>query len=184
MGSPPAPRYVLVDTSGDVKTAQARLAAVVATIPSVKVFTATGLVADLTGDLDTVLAIIDGLLVFAVVVAALGIANTLALSIVERTRELGLLRAIGMDRRSMRRMIRIEGVMLAIFGGILGVGLGIAFGAAAVRILPANTAILSFPTPRLVLLFGAAFVPGLPASYLPARRRSAVQGGGPVAVCR
>ncbi len=112
---------------------------------------------------------------FAVVVAALGIANTLALSIVERTRELGLLRAIGMDRRSMRRMIRIEGVMLAIFGGILGVGLGIAFGAAAVQILPANTAILSFPTLRLVYLFAAACVLGFLASILPARRAGKLQ---------
>ncbi len=95
----------------------------------------------------------------------------LGFAAVERTRELGLLRAIGMDRRSMRRMVRIEGVMLAIFGGILGVGLGIVFGIATVRILPANTAILAIPAGRLALLFGAACLLGLLASVMPAAPR-------------
>jgi Predicted ABC-type transport system involved in lysophospholipase L1 biosynthesis, permease component len=174
-GSTPATRYVMIDTAANTPVVESRIRTTVAALPSVKVFTATGLVADITSDLDTILAIVDALLLLAVIVAALGIANTLALSIVERTRELGLLRAIGMDRRSMRRMVRIEGLMLAIFGGLLGVGLGIVFGVATVRILPANTAILAIPTARLALLFGAACLLGLLASILPARRAGKLQ---------
>ena len=163
-------RFVLVHTTGDVASVQKAIERVVASIPSAKVFTADGLVADLTSDVDSILAVINALLALAVLVAALGIANTLALSIVERTRELGLLRAIGMDRRSMRRMVRIEGVLLAVFGGLLGVGLGIVFGIAVVRILPAGTALLRLPIARLGLVFAAACMLGLLASILPARR--------------
>ena len=174
-GSTPAIRYVMIRTTGNAATVARRVRAEIATIPSANVFTAPEFVADITSDLDTILAIVDALLLLAVIVAALGIANTLALSIVERTRELGLLRAIGMDRRSMRRMVRIEGVMLAIFGGILGVSLGIVFGIATVRILPANTAILAIPTARLAMLFGAACLLGLLASIMPARRAGKLQ---------
>ena len=68
------------------------------------------------------------LLVFAVVIAILGIVNTLALSVIERTREIGLLRAIGVSRRQLRLMIRLESVVIAVLGAVLGVGLGIVFG--------------------------------------------------------
>ena len=68
------------------------------------------------------------LLALAVLIAALGIVNTLALSVIERTREIGLLRAVGMGRRQVRRMIRLESVVIAIFGTLLGLALGVALG--------------------------------------------------------
>ncbi len=110
------------------------------------------------------------LLLFAVAVAALGIANTLALSVVERTRELGLLRAVGMSRRGIRRMIRIEGVLIGTFGGVLGLGVGVAFGAALVVALPRENAELTFPFVRLGLLLLAGSALGVMAAALPARR--------------
>lgn len=88
------------------------------------------------GSLDIILTVIAGFLALSSVVAILGIANTLSLSIFERTREIGLLRAIGMKRRQVRRMIRIEGLIIGIFGGFLGVGLGILFGVVTVQVMP------------------------------------------------
>ena len=82
-----------------------------------------------------VLNMVYGLLGLAIVVAILGVVNTLALSVVERTREIGLIRAIGMGRRKTRRMIRLESVVIALFGAALGVGLGLAWGVAAQRVL-------------------------------------------------
>ena len=70
-----------------------------------------------------------GLLALAIIVAVLGVVNTLALSVVERTREIGLMRAIGLSRRQLRRMIRLESVVIALFGALLGLGLGMGWGA-------------------------------------------------------
>ena len=125
-----------------------------------------------TNSLDLVLGIVDILLFFAVGVAGMGIANTLALSVVERTRELGLLRAVGMERRAVRRMVRIEGVLVALFGGVLGLGLGTAFGAAIAVTLPADTSQYTFPGLRLLGLLAAAGVLGILAAAIPARRAS------------
>jgi putative ABC transport system permease protein len=78
--------------------------------------------------IDTLLAILYGLLALAVVIAILGIINTLALSVVERRREIGMLRAVGMQRSQMRRTIYLESMLIAVFGAAVGVLLGIAFG--------------------------------------------------------
>ncbi|CAM5632997.1 hypothetical protein SVIOM74S_04514 [Streptomyces violarus] len=77
------------------------------------------------------LNMIYGLLALAIIVAILGVVNTLALSVVERTREIGLMRAIGLSRRQLRRMIRMESVVIAFFGALLGLGLGMGWGATA-----------------------------------------------------
>lgn len=74
------------------------------------------------------LNMIYGLLALAIIVAVLGVVNTLALSVVERTREIGLMRAIGLSRRQLRRMIRLESVVIAVFGALLGLGLGMGWG--------------------------------------------------------
>jgi putative ABC transport system permease protein len=123
-----------------------------------------------TGALDVVLGIVDVLLFFAVLVAAMGIANTLSLSVVERTRELGLLRAVGMERRAVGRMVRVEGVLVALFGGVLGMVVGLAFGVAVAEALPAESAQLTIPIGRLAALFVVAGVLGVVAAALPARR--------------
>ncbi len=68
------------------------------------------------------------LLALAILIAVLGIVNTLALSVIERTREIGLLRAVGMRRRQLRRMVRLESVVISVFGAVLGLRLGVGFG--------------------------------------------------------
>ena len=80
------------------------------------------------------LYLVYALLGLAIVIAVLGVVNTLALSVVERTREIGLLRAIGLARRQLRRMIRLESVVIAVFGAVLGLALGLVLG----RVRPAG----------------------------------------------
>ncbi|WP_051838527.1 ABC transporter permease [Streptomyces sp. NRRL WC-3742] len=87
------------------------------------------------GQINTLLYLIYGLVALSITVAVLGVVNTLALSVVERTREIGLLRAIGLSRRQLRRMIRLESVVIALFGAVLGAGLGLAWGITAQRVL-------------------------------------------------
>ncbi|HWW08625.1 MAG TPA: FtsX-like permease family protein [Candidatus Acidoferrales bacterium] len=121
--------------------------------------------------LDQLTQAIDIFLIMAIVIAALGIVNTLALSIIERTRELGLLRAIGLTRRQTRTMVRWESVLMAFLGLILGVVIGVALGVAVVRAL-AFTGLGHIAVPFVSLLGYAvgAFVIGLLAAILPARR--------------
>ncbi|MFI5686026.1 ABC transporter permease [Streptomyces sp. NPDC051636] len=117
------------------------------------------------------LNMIYGLLALAIIVAILGVVNTLALSVVERTREIGLMRAIGLSRRQLRRMIRLESVVIALFGALLGLGLGMGWGATAQKLLAlAGLNVLDIPWPTIVAVFaGSAFV-GLFAALVPAFR--------------
>jgi putative ABC transport system permease protein len=117
------------------------------------------------------LNMIYGLLALAIIVAILGVVNTLALSVVERTREIGLMRAIGLSRRQLRRMIRLESVVIAVFGALLGLGLGMGWGATAQKLLALQgLKILDIPWPTIIAVFiGSAFV-GLFAALVPAFR--------------
>ncbi|MFJ6294999.1 ABC transporter permease [Streptomyces griseoviridis] len=117
------------------------------------------------------LNMIYGLLGLAIVVAILGVVNTLALSVVERTREIGLMRAIGLSRRQLRRMIRLESVVIALFGALLGLGLGMGWGATAQKLLALEgLRVLEIPWPTIIGVFvGSAFV-GLFAALVPAFR--------------
>ena len=90
---------------------------------------------ELKDQIGQLLNLIYGLLALAIIVAVLGVVNTLALSVVERTREIGLMRAIGLSRRQLRRMIRLESVVIALFGALLGLGLGMGWGATAQKLL-------------------------------------------------
>ncbi|GAA0683734.1 FtsX-like permease family protein [Kitasatospora atroaurantiaca] len=120
---------------------------------------------------NTLLYMIYGLLGLAIVVAVLGVVNTLALSVVERTREIGLLRAIGLSRRQLRRMIRLESVVIALFGAILGTGLGLAWGVTGQRVLASQGLdTLSIPTGTIITTLVASVVIGLLAALLPAFR--------------
>jgi len=111
------------------------------------------------------------MLALAVVIAVLGIVNTLALSVTERTREIGLLRAIGMSRRQLRRMIRLESVVMAIFGAVLGLIVGLGFGISLQRTL-ADDGIseLRVPGVQLVIFLVVAALVGVLAAVWPARR--------------
>jgi putative ABC transport system permease protein len=117
------------------------------------------------------LNMIYGLLALAIIVAVLGVVNTLALSVVERTREIGLMRAIGLSRRQLRRMIRLESVVIALFGALLGLGLGMGWGATAQKLLALEGLnVLEIPWGTITTVFiGSAFV-GLFAALVPAFR--------------
>ncbi|MEE1938520.1 FtsX-like permease family protein [Streptomyces sp. TRM 70361] len=117
------------------------------------------------------LNMVYGLLALAIVVAILGVVNTLALSVVERTREIGLMRAIGLSRRQLRRMIRLESVVIALFGALLGVGLGLGWGTAAQQLLALEgLMVLEIPWPTIITVFVGAAVVGLAAALVPAFR--------------
>ncbi|MEF9883370.1 ABC transporter permease [Streptomyces sp. P9-A4] len=126
---------------------------------------------ELQDQVGQLLNIVYGLLALAIVVAVLGVVNTLALSVVERTREIGLMRAIGLSRRQLRRMIRLESVVIALFGALLGLGLGMGWGTSAQKLLALEgLGVLEIPWPTILTVFiGSAFV-GLFAALVPAFR--------------
>jgi putative ABC transport system permease protein len=113
---------------------------------------------------------IFAMLSLSLVIALFGIANTLALNVFERTREIGLLRAVGSTRRQLRRMIRIESVLVAVFGAIVGTVLGIAGGAALIQALESEGFLFALDPVLVVAVLVAGIVAGVFASILPARR--------------
>ena len=114
---------------------------------------------------------VNALVGFAVIIAVLGIVNTLMLSVFERTREIGLLRAVGMTRRQTRRMIRWEAVIIAVFGGVLGILVGTLLGFIAVQAMP-DSLITDFgiPVGNFVIILVMCIIAGVLAAILPARR--------------
>jgi len=122
-------------------------------------------------EIDQLINIISMMLALAIIIALLGIGLNLALSVVERTREIGLLRAVGMTRPQTRRMIRWEAAAIAVFGAVLGVATGLLFGWGAVQAIPDTfLTTVSIPVGRLVIMVAVAGVAGLVAAILPARR--------------
>jgi putative ABC transport system permease protein len=121
--------------------------------------------------IDQLLGLISALLALAILIALFGIANTLALSVYERTREIGLLRAVGMARLQVKRMIRWEAVIIAVFGALLGVVVGIFFGWAMVQALKdQGITALTIPGGQLLIYVLIAAVAGVVAAIAPARR--------------
>jgi putative ABC transport system permease protein len=122
--------------------------------------------------INQLLGLIYALLALAVIVSLFGIANTLALSIHERTRELGMLRAIGMSRRQVRRMIRYEAVITALIGALLGMVIGVIFAALIAQPLKDEGFALSYPVGQLIVMLVFAALAGVLAAIPPARRAS------------
>ncbi|MFF4959232.1 ABC transporter permease [Streptomyces sp. NPDC001222] len=119
------------------------------------------------------LYLVYALLGLAIVIAVLGVVNTLALSVVERTREIGLLRAIGLARRQLRRMIRLESVVIAVFGAVLGLALGLVWGLCIHRVLALQgMKALAIPWSTIVAVVVGSAVVGVVAALLPALRAS------------
>jgi putative ABC transport system permease protein len=116
------------------------------------------------------LGIVYVLLALSILIALMGIANTLALSVHERTREIGLLRAVGQSRGQVRAMLRQEAVIVALFGTLGGVGLGVFLGWALVSAAGTDVARLTIPVGRLVAVVVAGAVAGVLAGVRPARR--------------
>ncbi|HEY6934561.1 MAG TPA: FtsX-like permease family protein, partial [Marmoricola sp.] len=120
---------------------------------------------------DQLLYLIYGLLGLAIVIAVLGIVNTLALSVIERTREVGLLRAVGLSRRQLRRMVRLEAIAIAVLGAVLGIVMGLGFGVVLQRaVADQGITDLAIPGVRLVAFVVVAAVVGVLAAVFPARR--------------
>ncbi len=155
-----------------VSTLQTRITGLLGPYPGAKVLDQAGFKQSTGATLDQILNLLVALLALAVVIALLGIVNTLALSVVERTRELGLLRAIGMRRAQLGAMIAGEAMIIAVLGALLGIALGVGLGSALAAALTGSNGAATVAVPGtqlLVYVIGAA-VAGIVAAIAPARR--------------
>ncbi|NEB06736.1 FtsX-like permease family protein, partial [Streptomyces sp. SID13726] len=119
-------REVYVNTAdGASKAAQQTVIDALGKNPAIKVSTQEDMRNEMGGIINTMLNIMYGLLGMALIISVLGVVNTLAMSVFERTQEIGMLRAIGLDRSRVKNMIRLEAVVISLFGAVLGVGIGV-----------------------------------------------------------
>ncbi len=163
--------YITMDPGASESSVRAGIDDVLAGNPTVTLKNQQQYADEQKAQINQFLAIIYALLGLAVIIAVLGIVNTLALSVIERTREVGLLRAIGLSRRQLRRMVRLESVAIAVLGAVLGVVMGIAFGVALQRaIADQGVDVLSVPWAQLVAFVVFSALVGVLAAVLPARR--------------
>ncbi|MGW3771271.1 ABC transporter permease [Actinomadura verrucosospora] len=165
------PAGIYVKTRDDVPASQSRrvVDAAARPYPAAKVSSSAEFEETMTKAIDTVLMIFGGLLGLAIVIALFGIANTLTLSVVERTRESALLRALGLTKRQLRRMLSVEALVMAVIGAATGVVLGVGFGWAATNAM-ASDSVFSLPYLQVVGFVVLAGAAGTAAAVLPARR--------------
>lgn len=161
--------YIQVADRLNPETTRSGIEAVTDGYPNAELTNTEELISDIEGQIDALLNLLVVLLGFAIIIALLGIVNTLALSISERKREIGLLRAVGMQRRQVRRMIRWEAVLIAVFGGLLGLVVGVLLGTAIVLSVGQGLT-LAIPWTQLAIYVLLAGIGGVIAAIVPARR--------------
>jgi putative ABC transport system permease protein len=166
--------YVSLGTGVDPAVVKDRIEQIVSDFPLVTVGDRSSLIDQYTSFIDIALGIIYVLLGVAILIALLGILNTLLLSIYERTRELGMLRAVGLGRGGVTKMVGSESVVLAVFGCVLGIVLGVGLGAAISSALIDRDFLstIAIPWGRLIVFVVIAVVAGVLASLWPAIRAS------------
>ncbi len=155
------------DTAGAVKSVNRSLQQ---RFPIVQAQTRKEFTNSTADQLNPLIYIFYVLLALSVVISLFGIVNTLVLSIFERTREIGMLRAVGITRRQMRRMVRFESVITATIGGVLGLIVGIFFGWVMIKGLEDQGLVFSLPIVQIAVFFLLAVVAGVLSAILPARR--------------
>ena len=158
----------LVRASG---SARRSIQAALAGYPGAQLLDQSGYIANQTATLNSLLTLVTAMLILAIVIALLGVVNTLALSIAERTREIGLLRAIGMQRSQLRQLVAAESMIISVIGALLGIilGLGLGTGLAATLTRSAQAAV-AIPIGQLVIYILATGAAGVLAGIGPARR--------------
>ncbi|MFF3912958.1 ABC transporter permease [Streptomyces sp. NPDC001852] len=169
----PADMQVMVKTANGASDAtKAELTKVLGTNPAIKIQDKQDISNGIAQIFTTMLNMLYGLLGMAVIVAVLGVINTLAMSVFERAQEIGMLRAIGLDRKAVKRMVRLESLVISLFGGVLGIGLGVFFGWAAGQLLGTKmpTYELVLPWGRMAVFLLLAGMVGVLAALWPARR--------------
>jgi putative ABC transport system permease protein len=163
--------YITESPSASDAEVTAAIDDIIAPLPTVTLKDASAFADEQKKQINQFLYFIYALLGLAVLIAVLGIINTLALSVIERTREVGLLRAVGVSRRQLRQMVRLESVTIAVLGGVLGIVMGLVFGVSLQ--LVSNTdgsSVLSIPWLLLLVFLVVAALVGMLAAALPARR--------------
>ena len=158
--------FTFANVAAGVETAA--LEPALAQFPQADLQTRSAFVADREGEIDTLLNLLYVLLALAIVVSLFGMVNTLVLSIFERTREIGMLRAVGITRRQTRRMIRQESVITGLIGAALGVPLGVGLAAMVTGALSSTGVVFAVPVVTLLVFLIAARGAGWLASVLPA----------------
>jgi ABC-type antimicrobial peptide transport system permease subunit len=153
---------------GETDANTATLDEALAAFPNAKAQTRQEFIDNQISGLSAILNILYVLLALSIVVSLFGIVNTLVLTVFERTREIGMLRAIGMTRRQVRRMIRHESVITSLIGAAIGIALGLVL--AALLIARVDFIDFSFPTSQVIVFAIAAVLVGVLAAIFPARR--------------
>ena len=166
---PTAAGMMLVRSNGSAG-AQSAVQKALAEYPTQKVETRSQYLDSINKQVDQILTMFYGLLAMSVIISIFGIVNTLVLSVHERTREIGMLRAIGATRRQLRQMVRYESVITAVIGGVLGTLVGVAMGYVLVTQLGGDGLVFSLPWMQLGVFLVLAVVVGVVAAVLPARR--------------
>ncbi|MBC2932044.1 ABC transporter permease [Nocardioides sp. zg-1228] len=161
-----------VTDGADVDAVHDALDEVVADLPIVTVQDKEGFSELIKQQVNQLLFMIYGLLALAVVIAVIGIVNTLGLSVIERTREVGLLRAVGLSRRRLRLMITLESITIAVLGAVLGLVVGLLIGVALRQSLSEDLTVLALPLGSLAVFLVIAVVFGVLAAIVPAVRAS------------